>query len=65
MSSDVGTNGNTNGLPKTHQNGDTNGSSTSRGEHEELQYLDLIKKIIETGENLRMETQPLEFPFST
>ena len=54
MSSEVATNGqtnghDTNGLSKTHQNGDTNGTSKSHGEHEEMQYLDLIRKIIETG----------------
>ena len=50
MSSEVATNGHTNGLSKTHQNGDSNGTSKSHGEHEEMQYLDLIRKIIETGE---------------
>lgn len=49
MSAEVATNGHTNGVSKTHQNGATNGTSKSHGEHEEMQYLDLIRKIIETG----------------
>ena len=49
MSSEVATNGHTNGVSKTHQNGATNGTGKSHGEHEEMQYLDLIRKIIETG----------------
>ena len=53
MSSEVATNGHTNGLSKAHQNGDTNGTSKSHGEHEEMQYLDLIRKIIETGAERR------------
>ena len=53
MSAEVGTNGHTNGVSKTHQNGDTNGTSKTHGDHEEMQYLDLIRKIIETGEETR------------
>lgn len=50
MSAEVATNGHTNGVSKTHQNGDTNGTSKTHGDHEETQYLELIRKIIETGE---------------
>ena len=53
MSAEVGTNGHTNGVSKTHQNGDTNGTRKTHGGHEEMQYLDLIRKIIETGEETR------------
>ena len=53
MSVEAATNGHTNGVSKTHQNGDTNETSKTNGEHEEMQYLDLIRKIIETGAERR------------
>ena len=47
----------TNGTNGHHHGGDGGGSS---GGHEELQYLHLIRRIIQTGERLRASVAGLE-----